>query len=104
MSERTLTIRAGRRGSACIWYGAMTLGGFAFGLIGDRRPFGESFLTHPFAVFFILVGVMLLVLRIVAARPVPELIPDRMLFIGCAFGLATFLAGNFVAMHLLAMR
>ena len=41
----------------------------------------------------------LLVLRVVLARPVPEVIPDRALMLGCVLGLATFLAGNFVAAH-----
>jgi len=35
-------------------------------------------------------------------RPVPELIPERMLLVGCIAGAATFLAGNFVDTHLLA--
>jgi hypothetical protein len=35
-------------------------------------------------------------------RPVPEVIPDRALLLGCAVGLALFLAGNFVATRWLA--
>jgi hypothetical protein len=31
---------------------------------------------------------------------VPELIPDRALGLGCAAGVGLFLAGNFVAAHL----
>ena len=81
----------------------MCIGGLAFGLIGDRRPFGEDVLTHPLTVFFVLVGAGLLTMRIVAARPVPELISDRALFYGCALGLAAFLAGNFVATYLMSV-
>jgi hypothetical protein len=47
-------------------------------------------------VFFILVGLALLALRVILARPVPEVIPDRALMLGCVLGLAMFLIGNFV--------
>jgi len=42
----------------------------------------------------------LLVVRVVRRRPVPELIPERALALGCAAGVALFLAGNFIAAHL----
>ena len=80
----------------------MAAGGVGFGLIGERRPFGDGFFAQPLVAFFILVGVALLALRIVRARPVPEIIPERALLIGCFIGLAAFLAGNFVSVHLLA--
>ena len=48
----------------------MALGGFGFGLLGDRRPFGTDVLTHPFVIFFAVVAVALLVLRVAGARPV----------------------------------
>ena len=82
------------------WYGLMGLAGFGFGLFADRRPFGNDILLHPLVLFFILVGLALLVLRVVLARPVPEVIPDRALMLGCALGLGMFLTGNFVAAHL----
>src|SRR5712692_10372220 len=53
------------------WYGLMAIGGTAFGLIGERRPFGQGFLAHPLVAFFIVVGVGLLALRFALARPVP---------------------------------
>lgn len=81
------------------WFGLVGLGGFAFGLIGERRPFGTSLFAHPLVAFCITAGVALLLLRVVLARPVPEVIPDRSLLIGCCVGLALFLAGNFVAAH-----
>jgi hypothetical protein len=37
------------------------------------------------------------------ARPVPEVIPDRALMLGCVLGLAAFLAGNFMATRLLPL-
>jgi len=83
------------------WFGLMVAGGLAFGLFADGRPFGDDVLAHPLSVFFIVVCVGLLALRVIAARPVPELIPDRMLLFGCCAGLAAFLAGNFVGSHLL---
>ncbi|MET0632101.1 MAG: hypothetical protein ABWY47_13480 [Xanthobacteraceae bacterium] len=86
------------------WFAAMALGGFGFGLLGDRRPFGTDVLTHPFVVFFAVVAVALLVLRVACARPVPELIPERALLAGCLLGGAAFLAGNWAAAHLLAVR
>jgi hypothetical protein len=83
------------------WFAAMALGGFGFGLLGDRRPFGTDVLTHPFVIFFAVVAVALLVLRLACARPVPELIPERALVVGCLVGAAAFLAGNWAAAYLL---
>jgi hypothetical protein len=84
------------------WYGLVGAGGFAFGLLGERRPFGADVIAHPLVVFAIAVGVALLVVRVALMRPVPEVIPDRALLLGCAVGLALFLAGNFVATRWLA--
>jgi hypothetical protein len=81
------------------WYGAMAAGGLAFGLIGERRPFGRDVLAHPIVVFFVAAAAALLVLRIVLARPVPELIPERTLIMGCVFGAAAYLVGNWIAVH-----
>jgi len=75
----------------------MALGGFLFGLLGDRRPFGSDLLAHPLVVFFAIVAAALLVLRVARARPVPELIPERALLIGCCIGGGAFLVGNWVA-------
>ena len=64
MSERSargrpVERRSGRaRGS--VWYGLMALAGFGFGLLADRRPFGDGILVHPLVVFFALVGLRLL--------------------------------------------
>ena len=84
-----------------VWYGMMVAGGMAFGLLGDRRPFGRDFLGHPLVVFFVLAAAGLLVVRIVFARPVPQLIPERTLLTGCVLGAAAFLVGNWVVVHLL---
>jgi hypothetical protein len=81
----------------------MAAGGLAFGLIGERRPFGTGALAHPLPAFAISVGVALLLLRVVLARPIPQVIPDRSLLFGCFVGLAGFLAGNFVAVRLWPM-
>lgn len=91
---------AGRPRVLAWWYGSMGLAGFGFGLFADRRPFGDDILVHPLVVFFVLVGLSLLALRAVLARPVPEVIADRALMLGCVLGLAMFLAGNFVAARL----
>jgi len=79
----------------------MVLGGLAFGLGAERRPFGDDVLAHPLVVYFAAVGIALIVLRIAYARPVPDIIPERALLIGCVAGLAAFLAGNFTAAHLI---
>ena len=84
------------------WYGLMAAGGVAFGLVGDRRPLGTDVLAHPFVLFFLVVTISLIVLRIARARPVPELIPERALLIGCLAGGAAFLIGNWVATHVVA--
>lgn len=81
------------------WFGAMGSAGFGFGLFAERRPFGDDVFAHPLSVFFVLVGLSLLALRFILARPVPEVIPDRALMLGCALGLAMFLVGNFVTAH-----
>ena len=81
------------------WFGLMGIAGFGFGVVAERRPFGDDVFAHPLSVFFILVGLALLALRVILARPVPEMIPDRALMLGCALGLAMFLTGNFMTAH-----
>jgi hypothetical protein len=81
------------------WYGPMAAGGLLFGLLGDHRPFGTGVLAHPIIVFFTIVAVALLILRVVCGRPVPELISERALVIGCFVGGAAFLVGNWVVVH-----
>jgi len=83
------------------WYGLMAAGGLAFGLIGERRPFGQDMLAHPLVVYFALAATGLLILRAALARPVPELIPERTLLAGCVLGAAAFLAGNWISTHVL---
>jgi hypothetical protein len=83
------------------WFGAMLIGGFAFGLIGERRPLGDDIFAHPLVLFFMTAMVGLLVMRAALARPVPEVIPERPLLLGCFAGLAAFLAGNWIAAHAL---
>ncbi len=82
----------------------MALGGMAFGLFAERRPFGDDLLAHPLAVFFMLVAAALLALRLVLRRPVPEILSERVLVAGCLVGAAAFLAGNFIDTHLALMR
>jgi hypothetical protein len=65
------------------WYGLVMAGGLGFGLIGERRPFGTDMLTHPLVVYFATVALGLLILRVVLGRPVPEVIPERVLVAGC---------------------
>lgn len=85
------------------WYGAMATGGIAFGLLGDRRPLGDDAFAHPASLFFITAMIGLLVTRAVLARPVPEVIPERQLLLGCFAGLAAFLAGNWIAAHVVGV-
>jgi len=72
----------------------------------ELRPFGREPAIRPrysgpssYRLFFVVV-VALLILRVVARRPVPELIPERALGFGLAAGIALFLVGNFIATHL----
>ena len=83
------------------WYGAMIIGGLGFGLLGERRPFGADLFAHPLILFFMAAIVGLLVLRAALARPVPEIIPERPLLLGCFAGIAAFLAGNWIAAHVI---
>jgi hypothetical protein len=82
----------------------MCAGGFAFGLLGDRRPFGSDVLAHPLIVFFAVVGLALIVLRVALVQPVPQVISERDLLIGCVAGAAAFLTANWVAAILTASR
>jgi hypothetical protein len=84
------------------WYGLMVLGGIGFGLLSDRRPFGEGILVHPLVMFFILVGLGLIAVRVLLAQPVPSVISDRALITGCVVGLIAFLGGNFLGVHVFA--
>jgi hypothetical protein len=97
-----MSIHPGASRAHAWWYGLMAAGGFVFGLSGDRRPFGTDVLAHPIVVFFAVVAAALIVLRIARARPVPELIPERALVIGCCVGGAAFLLGNWVVAHVIA--
>jgi uncharacterized membrane protein YedE/YeeE len=82
------------------WFGLVMAGGLGFGLIGERRPFGNDTLAHPLVVYFAAVAVGLLILRVVLSRPVPEVIPERVLVAGCLSGVAAFLVGNFISAHM----
>lgn len=93
------------KGSALLWWRVLMIaGGFAFGLLGDRRPFGETLLGHPIVVFAAIAGLGLLILRVVLRRPVPEVIPERAIVVGFLSGVAAFLVGNWIGLHLLAPR
>jgi len=93
--------QSGRPIALVLWYGLMAMGGLGFGLIGDRRPFGDGILSHPLVLYFVTAGVALLAVRVALARPVPEIISDRALVFGCVAGVAAFLAGNFIGTHVL---
>ena len=86
------------------WFALMSAAGVAFGMFADKRPFGDDVLQHPLVILFVVVGIGLLVLRLVLRRPVPEIIPERLLLFGCFVGLAAFLIGNWLAVNLIAMR
>lgn len=82
----------------------MIAGGFAFGLFADRRPFGDTFLANPIVVFVAIAGLGLLILRVVLGRPVPEVLPEHAIVVGFLLGIAAFLAGNWIGVHLIAWR
>ena len=86
------------------WYALMTAGGFAFGIFANTRPLGAGILVHPLVLFFVAVAAALLALRVIYARPVPEIIPDRALVYGCSAGLVMFLVGNFLVANVLGFR
>jgi peptidoglycan/LPS O-acetylase OafA/YrhL len=82
------------------WFGLMSVAGLGFGAYADKRPFGNDILEHPLVILFVMVGAALLALRFALRRPVPEIIPDRLLLAGCLIGLAAFLIGNWLAVNL----
>ncbi len=82
------------------WFGLMVLGGLAFGLNAERRPFGEGMLAHPVMVFFGVAVTGLLALRFTLRRPVPEILPERMLVAGCIAGVCAYLAGNWLGVKI----
>ena len=93
------------RGRAVFWWRVLMIaGGFAFGLFADRRPFGETFLGHPIVVFAGIAGLGLIILRVVLRRPVPEVIPERAIVVGFLLGIAAFLVGNWIGVHLIVWR
>ena len=86
------------------WFGLMSAAGVAFGLFGNDRPFGDDVLEHPLVIFCAVVAIALLLLRFALRRPVPEIIPDRLLLFGCFVGLVAFLIGNWLAVNLAAIH
>jgi hypothetical protein len=84
------------------WLGLTALGGLACGLVAERRPFGDAVIGHPLIVLFVAAGLGLIGLRILLRRPVPEVIPDRALLMGCFAGLGLFLVGNWIGTHVAA--
>lgn len=84
------------------WFALMSAAGVLFGVFADKRPFGDV-LEHPLVMLFVAVGIVLLVLRVALRRSVPDIIPDRLLMIGCVVGLVAFLVGNWLAVHLRAL-
>ena len=85
------------------WFASMSVAGVLFGVFADKRPFGDDVLAHLLVILFIVVGIALLGLRFVLRKPIPEIIPDRVLLFGCLVGLAAFLVGNWLAVHLRAL-
>jgi hypothetical protein len=83
------------------WFGLMALGGVAFGLYAEQRPFGDGVLAYPLIVFFVFVAAGLLTLRFLHARPVPELISERYLAVGIGIGIACFVIGNWFGVNLI---
>jgi hypothetical protein len=82
------------------WFGLMALGGVGFGLVAERRPFGNGVLAYPLVVFFACVAVVLLTMRLLYAKPVPQVISERYLAAGCVIGAACFLIGNWFGVNL----
>jgi hypothetical protein len=58
------------------WFAVMVIGGFAFGLIGERRPLGGDLFAHPLILFFMTAVAGLLATRAALAKPVPKSSPN----------------------------
>ena len=85
------------------WFAVMSALGMLFGAFAEQRPFGDDVLAHPVVLLFFAVGLGVLGLRFGIGRPVQDIIPDRLLVLGCIVGLAAFLIGNWLAVHLRAL-
>jgi hypothetical protein len=85
------------------WFGLMALGGMAFGLYAEERPFGNGVLAYPLVVFFAFVAAGLLTLRFLHARPVQELISERYLAAGIVIAIVCFFVGNWFGVNLMKM-
>lgn len=86
------------------WFGLAAVGGLVFGAFAERRPFGDGLLAHPLVLLAAVVAAGLLVFRFASGRPVPEVISERALLIGCLIALGAFLVGNWFGVQLAAMR
>jgi hypothetical protein len=105
MTPRETVPRSAVRAKALLWWRVLMIaGGLAFGLFADRRPFGETFVGHPIVVFAGVAALGLLILRVVLGRPVPDVIPERAIVVGFFLGLAAFLAGNWIGVHVIVWR
>jgi len=101
MIDQPQPIEEWRRRAPRLWLSLMGFGGLGFGLIGKHRPLGEDVFAHPLVLYFAAAGAALLGLRAVLGRPVPEIIAERMLLVGCLIGLGAFLLGNALSVHLI---
>lgn len=90
--------------AATFYIGAMGALGASFGLLAEKRPFGDDLFAHPLLVLAALAAGALLVLRAVWARPVTEILPERVLLFGSFVAVAMFLIGNFAGVHVLSIR
>ena len=85
------------------WFGLMAIGGVAFGLYADERPFGNGFLAHPLVVFFACVVAGLSTLRFLHARPALQLISAPALGAGAVIGIVCFFIGEWFGVSLIHM-
>jgi hypothetical protein len=82
------------------WFGLIALGGVGFGVVAERRPFGQGVLAHPLVVFAAAIAVVLVSLRLAHARPLTEIISERFLIAGGIIAVVCFLIGNWFGINL----
>jgi hypothetical protein len=85
------------------WFGLLAIGGVGFGAVAAEHPFGRGVLGHPLVLFLALAGVVLLTLRFLYDRPLPEFLSYAAIGLGLAIGIGCYFIGDWFGATLMHM-